>query len=159
MTVPRGRLATLAYDFMVQDPLCWKTMSGPPGPVDSKLIIAPSPSLNLLCSLKACAPRRKASSPPLSRNTTGACSFRDSSLTSKRANSKATPTQLAQSDAPEAATPLIMHLNYFAVAFHRLTVRLSQSCSHSRNTVSILDHKVGLEYTNLVILECCQNVH
>lgn len=54
-TLPRGCLAAALYSWMVQSPACWNTVSGPPGPVDSRLMKAPTRAAHLLLLVKPCA--------------------------------------------------------------------------------------------------------
>ena len=81
-------------------PVYWKMMSGPPGPVDSRLTKAPRSWTKRLCVMKPCAAGRTGSSPPFSRKVTGAGRARSGFWTMVRATSRATPTHAAQSDAP-----------------------------------------------------------
>ena len=80
--------------------MCWKRYAGPAGPVDSRLMKAPTCGAHLLLAMKPCAASRMGSSPPLKRNTRGAASWLVGSATSARAVSSMTPTQDAQSEAP-----------------------------------------------------------
>lgn len=54
MTLPRGVSALLAYVATVQCPVCWNSTSGPPLPVDSRLMKAPMLGAHLLLCAKPC---------------------------------------------------------------------------------------------------------
>jgi hypothetical protein len=54
MTLPRGTAACRAQVSTVQCAVCWNRTSGPPFPVDSRLMNAPMLSAHLLLVAKPC---------------------------------------------------------------------------------------------------------
>lgn len=137
-------LKALQRTSKIDSPVCWNRTSGPAGPVDSRLIKAPTLEAHLLVFMKPCAAVRTVSSPPFSSSMRGTASLISGLDTITRAISSAVPTHAAQSDAPA------QELNRFGLlAAPYLKVKYSQCDSISKSRTAI--HSL-----NSADLRCCR---